>query len=249
MSSLVSIITPVYNSEAYLNDCINSVINQTYDNWELILVDDHSKDNSLNMLNDYAQLDSRIKVFQTVTNGGPVKARNLGIEKSTGTYIAFLDSDDLWYDNKLALQIRFMADKQYAISYSNYDVIDEKGTFLKTLSQPDSANYNKLIRSNYMGCLTVIYNADILGKRYFISSEQGAEDFILWLSILKEGYTAYNVGISLAKYRIVQSSRSRNKIYVAKGQWYVYRKIENINLFKSILYFIDYALKGFIKNN
>lgn len=243
---LVSIITPLYNCEQFLPLTIDSVINQTYKNWELIIVDDMSTDNSLQKAMQYAQQDSRIRVIELKEKGGPAAARNKGIEVANGKYIAFLDSDDLWLPEKLEVQLKFMNDKNINFSYTAYKKIDEDGTYRGVVSVPERITYDELLNTNVIGCLTAMYDAEKLGKMY-MPNIMKRQDYALWLKILKKEGQAFGLNVPLAIYRVRKGSVSSNKLKAAIYQWKIYREIEQINIFKSIYHFVNYMYYGFMK--
>lgn len=247
MEKLVSIITPNYNTEKYIEKTIQSVLLQTYLNWEMIIVDDCSTDNSILKIEKYLE-DPRIILIKQEVNKGPVAARNLAIQYAKGNIIAFLDSDDIWMPNKLETQVQvYLNNEDTAIVFSNYEQIDPDGNVLKQIiSLHKYVYYKDLLKTSHIGCLTATYNVDLLGKRYFVS--HGHEDYILWLSILKEGYRAVNVQEVLAQYRISSNSISANKRKAVIWQWNIYRNIEKIGLFRSIYYFTHYAIAGLKKH-
>jgi len=245
---LVSIIMPVYNNERFISESIESVTQQTYKNWELIIVDDKSTDKSYSICQQYSKNDKRITLLQALINSGPAIARNLAIDHSKGTYIAFLDSDDIWQKEKLERQITYMQNHNYLLTYTYYQKfsnarkLQENNRIVKA---PQKTSYSKLLKSNVIGNLTAVYNAQAIGK---ISMQNHSnEDYIYWLKILKKINFAYCLNENLAFYRIHKTSLSANKFKAAKNQWKVYRNIEKISFIKSIYYFSHYALKGFIK--
>ena len=179
--NLVSIITPVYNSEKYLADNISSVLAQTYKNWELILVDDCSSDTSEIICESFEKNDSRIKYYRLAKNSGAGIARNKAIEMANGKFIAFLDSDDTWYPKKLEKQLNFMKENDYHFTFTDYNMVDEAGNDLNKLVKCKSfVNYNKALYKNPIGCLTVIYSVDFFGKQYMPSIRK-RQDYALWL--------------------------------------------------------------------
>ena len=245
---LVSIITPNYNGAKHIKYSIESVVKQTYTNWELIIVDDKSTDESVMIINQYAEKDPRIKLYINDTNCGVLKTRNIAIKEACGEIIAFLDSDDIWYENKLEEQINvYTKFPDATVVFCNYEYIAYDGKPLnKIIKSPALINYRMLLKTCYIGCLTMTYNVTVLGKRYFF--HEGHEDYALWLSILKEGYTAINVKKCLAKYRISDKSISSNKFKTAKWQWDIYRNVEKLNLIQSFYYFSHYIYYGLKKH-
>ncbi|UZD23039.1 glycosyltransferase family 2 protein [Algoriphagus halophytocola] len=242
---LVSIITPVHNAYSHIEDTIQSVLNQTFSDWELILVDDYSTDRGMHILNKYEQLDSRIHIYENSYNLGAALSRNRGIEKAQGRYIAFLDSDDLWEPTKLEEQVKFMQDNNYAFTFTGYHKFRET-EIIGEHEVPAKVTHEELLKTCSIGCLTAMYDTDQLGKVYMpeISKRQ---DFALWLKILKEIPYAYAIQKPLAKYRLRGDSISGNKLKAAKYQWRVYREFEHLNFFQSCYYFSHYAVFGVLK--
>ncbi len=240
---LVSIIMPTYNSENTVKESISSVLQQTYSNWELIISDDNSTDQTVEVVKNFD--DPRIKVHQLTHNGGAGVARNNSIEKANGRYIAFLDSDDLWLPRKLEKQIEYMEKNGYALTYSSYQVFDNTGT-IGTITPPQSITYNELIYSNVIGCLTAVYNADMIGKRYMPLIRK-RQDMGLWLSILRDIDKAYAINEVLARYR-KDSGMTSNKFKILRWQWYFYRDELNFSIFKTIKVFFVYGYKGIMKH-
>jgi glycosyltransferase involved in cell wall biosynthesis len=236
---------PNYNGEMFIRDSIISIISQTYTNWELIIIDDCSIDNSVKTIESFD--DERIKLLKNKQNLGAAESRNKGVEYASGEIIAFLDSDDIWYANKLEEQIKCY-EKDTAIVFSNYDLIDEQGNSLnKIIYAPIVVTHKDLLKTNHIGCLTGSYNVKLLGKRLFIN--HGHEDYVLWLSILKEGYRAVNINQCLASRRVLKNSLSSNKTKAMKWQWRIYRNIEKLAVFKSIYYFIFYMYYALKKHS
>lgn len=235
---LVSIITPLYNCEKYIEETIQSVINQTYKNWEMIIIDDCSKDNGVKIVEKYQKLDDRIKLYRNETNLGGAGTRNKCIEKAKGKYIAFLDSDDLWKNEKLKKQINFMEKNNYLFSYTKYERINEKGEKLNLLSKiPKKLNYNYMLKINPIGCLTAIYNQEKLGKIYLPEIKIG-QDFALWLEVLKKSDKAYGLMENLAEYRYREKSLSKNKKKKIFCLWKIYRKYNSQSIVNSIYFII-----------
>jgi len=245
-SALVSIITPCYNAEAYIEETIKSVLAQTYENWELIIIEDASIDKSCEIIQRYVQQDSRIQLINNGENIGVVQSRNKGLEVSNGEYIAFLDSDDVWLENKLMSQLNIMQKENVYLCYSAYDTIDSKGNILSKFKVKEQVNYKDMLKTSSMGTLTTMYNAKVLGKYYF--ENIGHEDYVMKLQILKKIPYAKGVTQSLAKYRIHTQSLSANKFQTAMWQWHIYRRIEKLSFFQSVYYFVLYAYYGILKH-
>lgn len=234
---LVSIITPLYNSEKYVAETIESVLAQTYENWEMLIIDDCSSDNGPKIVKDYAKKDARIKYHKLESNSGPAVSRNRAIELANGKYIAFLDSDDLWKKEKLEKQIKFMKEKDCAFSFTEYEEISDEGKSLNILikTPKNPISYRKYLLTTPIGCLTAIYDAKKLGKIYMPLIRK-RQDAATWLKILKTGVKAYPLKENLAIYRLRKSSVSSNKINLVKPQWILYREVEKMNYFESLFY-------------
>ena len=243
----VSIIVPMYNAEKFIGKTIESVLAQTYQNWEMLIMNDVSTDNSLAIVSLYAKKDERIKIVNTEKNVGVVKGRNFLIDLASGKYIAFLDADDYWHNEKLEKQIKFMKEKNASISCTEYTRVKENEEKINDVIIKEEISYNDMLKNNYLGCLTVIYDAEKIGKRYFKELEKN-EDYVFWLEIVKDVNTIYGLKENLAYYRVLDNSRSSNKVKTAKVRWEIYRKIEKLSLLKSIYYFLHYAIRAVLKN-
>lgn len=231
---LVSIITPSYNSAAFIAQTIASVQAQTYRHWELLIVDDCSTDETPTLVRRLAQSDSRIKFHQLETNSGAGVARNTAVQRSIGRYLAFLDSDDLWQPDKLEKQVSFLQTSGQPFTFSFYDCIDEQGTPLgRRITAPRTLGYRQLFFCNFVGNLTGIYDVDFFG-RLPISSIRKRQDWILWLTILKQIKRAYPVPESLALYRVRANSVSASKLGLLKHNYTVYRKFHRRNVLNSL---------------
>ena len=245
---LISIITPSYNAEKIIAETIESVLAQTYDNWEMIIVDDNSTDNSLEIINRYISKDKRIKLISLKEQYGPAKARNKAIEAAVGRYIAFLDSDDTWVAQKLEKQLTFMKKSNLAFTYSSYYIMDEAGNQTGLFTTRKEISYESMLKTCSVGCLTAIYDVEKLGKRYMVAETlRKGEDYVLWLDIMKDIKTTKGIVEPLAYYRIQSTSLSSNKPNAAKAQWHVYRHFEKLNIFQSAYYLMNYAYYGFFK--
>ena len=243
----VSIIVPMYNAEKFIGKTIESVLAQTYQNWEMLIMNDVSTDNSLAIVSLYAKKDERIKIVNTEKNVGVVKGRNFLIDLASGKYIAFLDADDYWHNEKLEKQIKFMKEKNASISCTEYTRVKENEEKINDVIIKEEISYNDMLKNNYLGCLTVMYDTEKIGKRYFKELEKN-EDYVLWLEIVKDVNTIYGLKENLAYYRVLDNSRSSNKVKTAKVRWEIYRKIEKLSLLKSIYYFLHYAIRAVLKN-
>lgn len=246
-SDTVSIITPCYNAESTIVQTIESVVNQTYQNWEMLIVDDFSSDNSAEIIKNYASKDNRIKYFKTnKPSGSPSLPRNIGIENAKGKFIAFLDADDLWLPDKLKKQVIFMEENAVNLSYSYYEKMswneDRNNRLIKTRPL---TTYKSILKSNSIPCLTSMITRSAIGETRFKQIPQ--EDFCFWLDILKKGYVAYNMCESTALYRVSKDSRSSNKLDMFKGHWNVIRNHQHIPLIKCLYYMTTYTILGLKK--
>ncbi|WP_433834550.1 glycosyltransferase family 2 protein [Flavobacterium anhuiense] len=240
MNELVSIIVPTYNTEKFIRQTIESVQNQTYTNWEMILADDASTDNTVAIIEEYAQKDSRIKLSKLPKNRGNGFARNTALEKATGKYIAYLDADDLWLPEKLEKQIQFLKENNLHFTFSFYDSIDEEGNDLnRRVESPNPLTYKQLFFCNYVGNLTAIYDADYFGK-IILETTQKRQDWRIWLAILKQIKIAKPVPESLAYYRIRKDSVSSSKFKLIKHNFVVYRQFHGYNFVFAILLMIQF---------
>tara|TARA_B100000131_G_scaffold321044_1_gene370715 strand:- start:314 stop:1066 length:753 start_codon:yes stop_codon:yes gene_type:complete len=245
--NLVSIITPSYNSERFISDTINSVIEQTYDNWELIIVDDASYDQTPKIIKRFLSKESRIKAIFLKENIGPSEARNQAIRIAKGRFIAFLDSDDLWLPNKLDAQINYMITNSVGFSFTSYIQISEDGlNHLKDIHVPARINYNSYLKNTIIGCLTVVLDKRIVGD-FEMPKIRSSHDMALWLMILKQGFVAHGIDITLAKYRLVSTSNTANKLKSMYDVWRVYRDFEKLNLIFSLYNFINYIYNAIKK--
>ena len=248
MDEIVSIITPLFNSATFIEETIESVISQTYNDWEMIIIDDCSNDGSLELVKDIAKDDLRIRLISLKNNLGPSNARNEGIKQACGRYIAFLDSDDLWHKDKLEKQIKFMQKNEYAFTFTGYEKIDEKGKKIgNILPFKGQVTYHDLLKSNHIGCLTAMIDLKILGYKMYMPDIKKRQDQGLWLEILKEIDKAYCLNKILGKYRIRKDSISINKIANIKFQWQLYRELEKLSIIQSFYYMLWYAYYGIRK--
>lgn len=241
-SPLVSIIIPVYNAAATISGTVHSVLRQTYPHFEIILVDDASSDNSLECITAIAAQHKAITIITLARNGGPGVARNKGIERAKGKYIAFLDADDRWFPEKLEKQIAFMQAHNYLLTYTWYNTADKNGNIIiKKITSPVSTTYRQLLKQNTIGNLTAIYDCEALGKMY-MPELRLRQDWGLWLDILKTGITAYGLQEVLATYRTSGNSLSANKWKVGKYNWIILRKYQKLSVFVSAYYFLHFIL-------
>lgn len=235
MNELVSIITPTFNAEKFIRATIESVLNQSYQNWEMILIDDASTDGTVSIIKEFTQKDNRLKLTELSKNSGNGFARNVALEKATGKYIAYLDADDLWFPIKLENQIKFLKNNNLPFTFSFYDCIDEEGNSLnRRVEAPLELTYDQLFFCNYVGNLTAIYDADFFGK-IVIEATQKRQDWRLWLTILKQIEVTKPVPEILALYRIRKDSISSSKFKLIKHNFGVYRDFHGFNFVFSVL--------------
>lgn len=242
---LVSVIMPAYNCEALIEESIFSIINQTYDNWELLVTDDRSTDKTAEIVEKLSQSDSRIKLYIQQENGGAGKARNNSISKAKGRFIAFLDSDDRWHKEKLSKQINFMLENNIAFSYTHYQKVVQ-GKLSKVITSPESVSYEQLLKSNVIGCLTAMYDKEILGVNYMPEIRK-RQDMGLWLELLKKTKKAYCLPFVLAYYR-ADSGMTQNKMKILYWQWKFYREVMGISIARAMYYFLFYTINGIKKH-
>ena len=245
--SQITIILPVYNSERYINRTITSIMQQTMIDFELIAIDDCSTDNSLQKLKEWERKDSRIQVLSNPQNMGVADTRNKGIGMAKGEYICFIDSDDAWHNDKLAQQLDWMQRTGSDFSCTAYDMIDDEGKFIKHRTiHTQVIQYDDLLKENYIICSTVMLKA-ACAKQHRMNGSYMHEDYIYWLDLLKAGAKGTVLQENLARYRLAQTGRSSNKVKAAQGRWQIFRKYLGFNIFKSIWYFLHYAVNGIRK--
>ena len=239
----ISVIMPAYNAAAYIEEAIRSVAHQTFGDWELIVVDDCSKDETVQIVTTLAGEDSRIHLICRAENsGGAAIVRNQAIAMARGEYVAFLDSDDAWLPEKLEHQLSVIGD--HALCYTSYAIMDAAGE----QSRPDylvpaSVTFESLLNENVIGCSTVLMRRE-LAK---FETEYFHEDFILWLSLLRDGNTAVGCPEVLSKWRLIETSRSFNKFKAAKNRWRIYRGYLHLPLLTSLKAFLNYMFAGLRK--
>ena len=244
---LVTVVMPAYNAEAYVEKAIRSVIHQTYSNWELVVVDDRSTDGTYEIIQRVAAEDRRIKAYRNEQNMGVARSRNFGILQGEGKYVAFLDSDDVWLDEKLEQQIALAEKSKAGITYCSYAIIDAAGSKAKEdYIVPEKTDFEHMLRENVIACSAMVVRSDILKKIKF-NTEFYHEDFVLALDILHAGYTAAGCKPVLLNWRYLDHSRSFNKKRSACNRWRVYRNYLKLPLLKSINVFLHYAMAGWKK--
>lgn len=243
MQPLVSIIMPLYNGEKFIRGTLESVLAQTYENWELIIIDDYSIDNSYYIIKDYK--DERIHYYKNIKNIGVAYSRNKGMELARGEYIAFLDSDDIWNKDKIEKQVKYIIENKIEIVHSNYYFCDEKDLIIKSIKNDIEIDYNKLLKGNQIKTSFLLVKREIINNKKFKNIKH--EDYLFFLDFLAENKICYCIQEELGKYRISSNSLSSNKIKSAKWTWDIYKKYKRFSYIKSIYYFINYIINGYKK--
>lgn len=243
----VSIIMPCHNGEKFLQESINSVLNQTYQNWELIIINDNSNDNSQQIIDAYTKKDNRIFSLNNLkVTGYPASPRNVGIEYAKGKYIAFLDCDDKWLPTKLENQLKVFETENCPIVFSFYKKMNEKSVVHeKTIKSPQNVKYRNLLNGNCIGNLTGIYDVEKVGKVF--QKDIHHEDYLMWLEILRHGGKAVNTNTVEAIYRESNNSVSSNKFSAFLWTWNIYRHELQLSLLSSLYHFVCYLFKAIIK--
>ena len=247
MKDLVSVVMPTHNGKRFLEDSIRSILAQTYANLELLITDDCSDNNTtLEILHRYQELDSRVDVLYLKENKGPGYARNKSIERAKGRYIAFCDSDDIWFADKLERQLAFMREKDGILCCSSYIVCNENDENIGIRITPVMITYKMLKRDNKIGCLTAIYDIKKLGEKYYMPTLRKRQDWALFLIILQKCRIAYGMVEPLAYYRDRSHSVSSNKFSLVKYNVAVYHEILKFSWLKSYFYFFFLFLPTYV---
>lgn len=247
-NNLVSIITPLYNGERFLSQTIESVLKQTYTDWEMLIVNDGSTDQSESIARSYAEHDNRIKVYSQ-PNAGSAAARNNGIRRAKGRYIALLDADDLWEPTFIEMQLNLMQEKKCFLVCGAHKRIDaENKEILRPFYPPEKITYKALLKTCSITCLTGLYDTKKYGKIYLHEEFRSLrDDYIYWLEILHLTEVAYGNQQIVGSYRILGDSVSRSKKKVIKPQYRVYREVEKLSILKSLYYLACWAINGLKK--
>lgn len=242
---LVSIIMPLYNAADFVKETIESVLAQTYQNWELLITNDCSTDHSVQIVRSFDDL--RIKLFHNEKNSGAATTRNTSIAQASGRWIAFLDSDDLWDKEKLEKHLDFMVQKNAALSMTHYRIMNGEGEIVKEFCpEKEYYVYKDVLKQCTLSCSTVIYDAQKLGKVLMPQAEK-REDLAYWLLLMRDGEKAWCLPELLTTYKVHANSVSSNKGKMIKYQWRVYRRNERIGFVASSYYLANWAIRGFLK--
>ncbi|MFY7743635.1 MAG: glycosyltransferase family 2 protein [Flavobacterium sp.] len=247
MNALVSIITPTFNSAKYIAETIQSVQNQTYSNWEMIIVDDASSDETITVIEKVQENDSRIILVRQKKNVGPAITRNTGIQKASGKFMTFLDADDIWFEDFIENSIKTIQETGISFVFSSYRRANEELEFVYSdFIVPQNVTYTDILKTNSISCLTAFLDIEALGKKEMPIIHK-RQDMGLWLKYLKEIPFAYGIQEPKAIYRIRKNSLSRKKSDLIKYQWQFYREVEKLSVFQSLYYLIHWAIRGFLK--
>jgi glycosyltransferase involved in cell wall biosynthesis len=243
---MISIVTAVYNAERWLPETLASVKSQSFSDWEHLLADDGSTDNSVAIIEAAMAADSRIRLLRTPHNAGPSAARNLGIESARGRFIAFLDADDLWLPEKLARSIEWMTTHGHGFIYHDYRQISNDGERVGALIvPPEELDLRTLHTRRGVGCLTVVIDREQIPVfRFPPPSPYLAEDFCLWAEIIRAGHIGHRIPVDLARYRLSPQSRSANKLRCAIDAWHLYRKVSKLPLVHAALWWTQYTVSA-----
>lgn len=240
---LISVITPVYNSEEYIDKTIKSVISQTYENWEMLIVDDCSIDKTSEVVKSFRE--PRINYIKLQENVGAARARNVALDNARGRIIAFLDADDVWKSDKLEKQLKFANENKYGFTFTGYEILRENKN--KVVEIPEKLNYDQFMKNTIIGTLTVMLDRNIVGDVRLVDVKKD-HDSMTWAKLLKSGHYAYGLNENLASYRKVEGSISNNKLDAAKTHWINCREIEKLSFAKTFYYFCFYVFNAFKKH-
>ena len=241
----VSIITPCYNSSRFLRETINSVLNQSFKDWEWLITDDCSSDNSIEIIKQIN--DPRVVLTVADENGGAGHARNLSLKKATGRFITFLDADDYWEPNFLEEMVSFMKTNNAELAYSNYarcneDLVPQ----IEDFKADKDVTFNNLLKTCRLSLLSSMYDSKRVGKEFFPKGSK-REDHVMWLNLLKKIPVGKPLPKTMAKYRMHSTSISRKKKNIVVDQYLVYKDYMNFSTIKSLYYTANWALNGFMK--
>jgi teichuronic acid biosynthesis glycosyltransferase TuaG len=244
---LCSVIVPAYNCARTLAESVASAVGQTYANLEILIIDDASTDETWKVMQDLVALDDRIKITHLEKNGGVADARNHLFLQASGSYIAFLDSDDIWHADKLEKQIGLLESSGCDLVYSSYSFIDGEGRAIgRTKIVPSACSLKAILKENFILPSTVVMRSNWV-KNHTMDGSYAHEDLVFWLGLFQDGLTAVGNPEVLIQYRIYENNRSGNKAKAAKNRWLVYRRYLGYSLVKSLWYFAHYTLNGLRK--
>ena len=247
MSAMISIVMPCFNSSKFIGHSIRSVLSQTYQDWEMIIVDDCSTDDSVDIIKSFMYDEPRISLIKLPKNLGPDVARNQAIQLAQGKYVAFLDSDDIWFSTKLSAQLAFMASSKYRLTYTGYKKINENGENIAHVrGVAGRVSYSDLLKTNSIICSTAMYDREYFGD-ISMPKIRKRQDLGLWLKLVKIVEYAHGLNEPLIYYRVHKNSTSANKFNAASFTWRLYREVERVSLARSVYYFGHYAVRGILR--
>lgn len=244
----VSIITPVYNASSFIDQTLSSVLRQSYKDYEVILVDDCSNDNSAEIIAKYTEKYPNIIYYKQETNQGAAVARNKALEMAKGRYVAFLDSDDVWCEDKLAKQLAFLKKKNCAITCTALDCIDEEDKPLNSIRNVcDVISYQLLLHNTMIATSTVLIDRNKSGN-FCMPLRRGGQDYATWLMLMRSGENCYGLNEVLCHYRVLKHSLSSNKLNSIRQVWEIQTQNENINKLSAAINVCFFMFNGFIKH-
>ena len=243
----ISIVTANYNNEKYIERSIKSVISQSFADFEYFIIDDCSTDNSMNIIESFSQKDSRIIFIKNKKKVGAGFSRNLGIIKSKGEYLTFLDSDDFWYENFLQESLNFSIKNNYDFVFSSFDWINESGEKLGQFEVPEMVDYKYLLKTNPISCLTRFIKKNAVGN-ILMPNIKIRQEYVFCLELIKKTNFAYGQNQCLAARRLKKNSLSYNKFRTAYYQFLVFYNFEKIGFFLSIYYLLRWFFNGIRKH-
>ena len=242
----VTVVIPYYKKKKYIKSALRSALNQTYKNIEVLLIFDESKKDNLEFINELIKIDKRIKLIINKKNKGAGFSRNIGIQKSKGQYIAFLDSDDLWNKKKIQFQLNYMTTNDYGITHTSYDIINSDGIVIGKRKARNFLKLNDLIKSCDIGLSTIMIKKELFNNKLLFPDLKTKEDFVLWLKFLINGNKIFGISKSLSKWRETENALSNSTIQKLKDGFKVYNKYMKFNLIKST-FFLFFLSINFIK--
>ena len=245
---LVSVIMPYYRKKKYLKKTISSILEQSYQNFEIIIVYDDVDKSELSFIKEIQKLNKRISILENSTNLGSGFSRNLGIEIAKGHYVAFLDCDDIWEKNKLERQISFMKERDISFSFTAYQIIDQKENIIGKREATDVLNFNQLLNSCDIGLSTVVMKKDLIDEKCKFSNLKTKEDYVLWLNLAKLKCNLFGINEYLTKWRKLNTSLSSNPFQKLLDGYRVYNQYMKFNFFKSIYYLFKLSI-NFVRKN
>jgi len=245
MCVTVSVITPNYNSADFISEAIQSVIAQSFKDWEMIVVDDCSTDNSVEIINDIVRNHPKIRFIQLTDNVGAAKSRNIALNEASGRFIAFLDSDDVWHPDKLTKQVGFMLENNVGISFTSYEPIDQFGKRKSSIIHSESRlTQSDYLKNTIIGFSTSMIDTLIVGRDFRMRDMRVRQDASLWISLLGKGFVAEGLDVVLSQYRVHKGSISSNKLKSSALTWTLYYRIHKLGFFRSVYYFLWYVFSA-----